>query len=99
VAEGGPLGRRLQLEGRPHFLLELSGSVLCAVPNAPILEDVEDGNLSELGVLEEPLPVKNGYWAPLRRPGHGIVFGQSALDKTEVRGEELEARTTRRYDL
>jgi L-alanine-DL-glutamate epimerase-like enolase superfamily enzyme len=87
------------LKVAPHFVLELSGSVLCAVPNALILEDVEGGSLTELGVLEEPLPVKNGYWAPPRRPGHGIVFGQSALDKTEIRGEELEARTTRRYDL
>jgi L-alanine-DL-glutamate epimerase-like enolase superfamily enzyme len=76
------------LKVAPHFVLELSGSLLCAVPNALILEDVEGGSLTELGMLEEPLPVKNGYWAPPQRPGHGIVFDQSALDETEVRGEE-----------
>jgi hypothetical protein len=79
--------------------LELSGSVLCGVTNALILENVEVGSLTKLGVLEEPLPVKNGYWAPPRRPGHGIVFGRSALGKTQKRGEELEARATRRYVL
>jgi L-alanine-DL-glutamate epimerase-like enolase superfamily enzyme len=83
----------------PHFVLELSGALLCAVPNALILEDVEGGSLTDLGVLEEPLPVRNGYWSPSRRPGHGIVFDQRALDKTELRDEGLETQTTRRYDL
>ena len=83
----------------PHFVLELSGSLLCAIPNALILEDVEGGSLTDLGVLEEPLPVRNGYWSPSRRPGHGIVFDQRALDKTELRDEGPETLATRRYDL
>lgn len=87
------------LKVAPHFVLELSGSLLCAVPNALVLEDVEGGSLTELGVLEEPMPVKNGYWSPTRCPGHGILFDKRALDKTEIRDEELQTQSTRRYDL
>jgi L-alanine-DL-glutamate epimerase-like enolase superfamily enzyme len=87
------------LKVAPHFVRELSGSLLCAVPNALILEDVEGGSLTELDMLAEPLPVRNGYWVPPQRVGHGIVFSQSALDSTEVRGEEVEAEPTRQYGI
>lgn len=84
------------LKMAPHFVLELSGSLLCAVPNALTLEDVEGGSLTELGVLEEPLLVQNGYWVPPKRPGHGIMFSQSILDEAEVSEAEIEAHPTRR---
>lgn len=87
------------LKMAPHFVLELSGSLLCAVPNALILEDVEGGSLTELGLLEEGMPVEGGYWSPSRRPGHGIRFDQSALRETEVNGDGPKVEPTRKYGL
>lgn len=87
------------LKVAPHFMLELSGSLLCAIPNGLILEDVEGGSLTELGVLEEPMPVKDGYWYPSQRPGHGIAFDKSALEDTEIGDVELKVQPTRKYGL
>ncbi len=68
----------------PHFLIELSVHALCAVPNGLILEDLQGGSLTELGVLAEPIQVVNGEMAPPARPGHGIVFDPAALARHEV---------------
>ena len=87
------------LKVAPHFLLELSGSLLCAVPNALILEDVEGGSLTELGVLEEGRPVADGRWSPSDRPGHGIIFSKSALDASVVDEGEIGVEPTRRFGL
>lgn len=84
------------LKVAPHFVLELSGSLLCAVPNALILEDVEGGSLTELGVLEEAMPVENGHWKPSSRPGHGILFNWDALNSTRIDGKDVEMRPTRK---
>jgi L-alanine-DL-glutamate epimerase-like enolase superfamily enzyme len=72
------------LKVAPHFLLELSGSLLCGVPNVLILEDVEGGSLGELGLLEEMMTVEKGRWKPSHRPGHGILFSRDALENTKV---------------
>ena len=87
------------LKVAPHFMLELSGSLLCGVPNGLILEDVQGGSLTELNVLEEGMPVENGYWSPPGRAGHGIVFSEEALSETEVRGEQLEVAPTRKQGI
>lgn len=68
----------------PHFLIELSVHALCAVPNGLILEDLQGGSLTELGILAEPIRVVNGTLAPPARPGHGIVFDPAALAGYEV---------------
>ncbi|MEV6899630.1 mandelate racemase/muconate lactonizing enzyme family protein [Amycolatopsis sp. NPDC051372] len=68
----------------PHFLLELSGSLACAVPNALYVEDVRGGSLTELGALAEPHPVIDGAWQPSDRPGHGLMLDEKALDRTRV---------------
>lgn len=85
------------LKVAPHFVLELSGSLLCAVPNALIAEDVEGGSLTELGVLEEPMPVRAGSWTPSERAGHGIRFDQAALAKSAVSPDDLRVEPTRRH--
>ena len=64
----------------PHFLLELSGQLLCCVPNAAILEDVEGGSFRELGVLARDVGVRGGRFVPPTRPGHGIEFDRAALE-------------------
>ncbi|MBP1932573.1 mandelate racemase/muconate lactonizing enzyme family protein [Ammoniphilus resinae] len=70
----------------PHFCMELSVHGLCAVPNGLILEDVQGGSLTELGLLAEPYVVRDGVAVPPERAGHGIVFDEKALAAYEVKG-------------
>lgn len=63
----------------PHFLLELSGQLLCSIPNSCLLEDVEGGSFTELGVLEQGLAVSGGRFVPPSCPGHGIAFDRTRL--------------------
>lgn len=65
----------------PHFMLELSGQLLCCIPNALVLEDVEGGSFRELGILAEDVGVESGRFAPPERPGHGIVFDRERLSR------------------
>jgi L-alanine-DL-glutamate epimerase-like enolase superfamily enzyme len=63
----------------PHFMLELTGQLLCCIPNGVILEDVEGGSFRELGILAEDVGVREGRFTPPSRPGHGIVFDVAKL--------------------
>jgi L-alanine-DL-glutamate epimerase-like enolase superfamily enzyme len=63
----------------PHFLMELSLHLLCGVPNGFMLEDVVGGSLTELGLLAEPIVVREGVGTPPARPGHGMVFEWAAF--------------------
>lgn len=65
----------------PHFILELTGQLLCCVPNAHVLEDVEGGSFSDLGILRTPLPVEHGSFTPPSAPGHGIDFDRDVLEQ------------------
>jgi L-alanine-DL-glutamate epimerase-like enolase superfamily enzyme len=79
----------------PHFMMELSVHALCAVPNGLILEDLQGGSLTDLGVLSEPIRVVNGEIAPPARPGHGIAFDPKALARYEVTGKVTGVTPTR----
>lgn len=79
----------------PHFCMELSVHGLCAIPNGLILEDVQGGSLTELGLLEEPFTVKEGVAVPPDRPGHGMIFNQSVLDRYEVQDKITGVTPTR----
>ena len=81
------LAESFNLPVSPHFMLDLSVHALCAVPNGLILEDLKGGSLTDLGIRAEPLRVTQGEVAPPARPGHGIVFDQTALGKYEVTGK------------
>jgi len=63
----------------PHFMLEITGQLLCCIPNGVILEDVEGGSFRELGVLARDIGTANGRYTPPREPGHGIVFDRDVL--------------------
>lgn len=65
----------------PHFLRELSGQLLCAIPNGIWLEDVDGGSFSELGLLESPLPVRDGVFSPPDSAGNGLHFDRESLVK------------------
>ncbi|MDR6879892.1 mandelate racemase/muconate lactonizing enzyme family protein [Bacillus sp. 3255] len=73
----------------PHYMMELSVHLLCGVTNGYMLENVVGGSFTELGVLETPITVQNGLGVPSDRPGHGIVFDQSALDAYKLDPEAV----------
>lgn len=81
------LAESFNLPMAPHFMMELSVHALCAVPNGLILEDLQGGSLTELGILAEPIRVTRGEMAPPDRPGHGIVLDEGALRPYEVTGK------------
>jgi L-alanine-DL-glutamate epimerase-like enolase superfamily enzyme len=73
----------------PHYMMELSLPLLCAVPNGFMLEDVVGGSLTELGLLEHPIATREGVGTPLDVPGHGIVFNKTALDASRTTSEQV----------
>jgi len=81
------LAEGFNLPVAPHFMMELSVHALCGVPNGLILEDLQGGSLTDLGILAEPIRVVNGEISPPARPGHGIAFDPAALRRYEVTGK------------
>jgi L-alanine-DL-glutamate epimerase-like enolase superfamily enzyme len=79
----------------PHFVIELSVHALCAVPNGLILEDLQGGSLTELGLLAQPWRVESGWATPPARPGHGYEWDAGALAKYEVTGRVTGVKATR----
>jgi L-alanine-DL-glutamate epimerase-like enolase superfamily enzyme len=68
----------------PHFMLEITGQLLCCIPNARILEDVEGGSFRELGILTKDVGVVNGTFVPPSDPGHGIIFDRDILNQYKM---------------
>jgi L-alanine-DL-glutamate epimerase-like enolase superfamily enzyme len=93
------LAESYNLPVAPHFMMELSVHALCAVPNGLILEDLRGGSLTDLGILVEPMSVKNGELQPSARPGHGIVLNTQALRAHEVTGPIRNLTPTRGFAL
>jgi L-alanine-DL-glutamate epimerase-like enolase superfamily enzyme len=89
------LAESFNLPVAPHFVMELSIHALCAVSNGLILEDLQGGSLTDLGLLAEPLRVERGELAPPARPGHGIVLDDAALRRYEVTGKPTDVTPTR----
>lgn len=79
----------------PHFAVELSIHALCAVPNGLILEDLQGGSLTELGLLAEPWRVQNGVGVPPQRPGHGYLWDEARLARYFVPGKPQGVTPTR----
>ncbi len=70
----------------PHLVLELSGTLCCAIGHASMIEDLDGGTLGELGALAEPIRTEQGYFTPPPRPGHGVRFDWDALARWRARG-------------
>ncbi|MHB8687222.1 MAG: mandelate racemase/muconate lactonizing enzyme family protein [Candidatus Dormibacteraceae bacterium] len=85
------LARNFSIPMAPHFLIELSGQLLCCVPNGYVVEDVEGGSFRELGILEEDFGVRGGVFVPPSRPGHGISFDRDKLQRHLVSGDSSRA--------
>lgn len=77
------LSRGYNVPMAPHFIVELSAAVLCAIPNCLGGEKTEGGTLTELGVIE-PQPPSHGFFIPKDVPGHGLVFNREWLTKNRV---------------
>ncbi|HSA79408.1 MAG TPA: mandelate racemase/muconate lactonizing enzyme family protein [Geminicoccaceae bacterium] len=73
------LARAWNVPLAPHFMMELSGQLLCCLSNAYILESIDGGSLSDLGALAEPITIQDGYFTPPHRPGHGIELDRDHL--------------------
>jgi L-alanine-DL-glutamate epimerase-like enolase superfamily enzyme len=93
------LAESFNLPVAPHFMLELSVHALCAVPNGLILEDLKGGSFTELGILAEPIQVKNGELKPGSRPGHSIMLNSEVLGRYEVTGKISGITATRAFAL
>lgn len=78
------LSRAFNRPMAPHFMLELSAQVLCAVPNGYIAEDIKGGSLSALKVLRTPVRVVDGYFTPSDLPGHGLDFDREYMEQHRV---------------
>jgi L-alanine-DL-glutamate epimerase-like enolase superfamily enzyme len=89
------LAESFNLPVAPHFVMELSIHALCAVPNGLILEDLQGGSFTDLGILAEPIRVERGELAPPPRPGHGIVLDDAKLRRYEVTGKVTDVAPTR----
>jgi len=77
------LGRAYNAPMAPHFIVELSAAVLCAVPNALCGEMTDGGTMSELGIIV-PQPPKDGWFIPRDVPGNGLEYNREWLAKHAV---------------
>jgi L-alanine-DL-glutamate epimerase-like enolase superfamily enzyme len=71
------LAQAANLPMAPHFVAELHVHLLCAVPNALILEYLPWFD----ALVEEPLSHHGGIFAPPDRPGHGVRFDLEKLSQ------------------
>jgi L-alanine-DL-glutamate epimerase-like enolase superfamily enzyme len=78
ITEWLKIAHLAQATGRlmaPHFVAELHVHLLCAIPNALILEYLPWFD----ALVCEPLRSQEGYFAPPDRAGHGVVFDVERL--------------------
>jgi L-alanine-DL-glutamate epimerase-like enolase superfamily enzyme len=79
--EVASLAHTFHLPLAPHFVQDIHVQLLCAVPNAMVLEYLPWFDL----FIEEPLHVEGGVARPPGRPGHGVTFKQDLLQPHRVR--------------
>lgn len=66
-----------------HYVPELSVHLVCAVPNALMLEWVDGGGLTEIGLATGDPVVRGGLAFPPSAPGHGIGFDLPGASRRE----------------
>lgn len=69
----------------PHFLMELHVSLVCAVPNAPMLEYIPQLDT----ITKSRMTIKNGRAYPPESAGIGIDWDWDAIAKNTVDGSEF----------
>jgi L-alanine-DL-glutamate epimerase-like enolase superfamily enzyme len=71
----------------PHHKMELSGQLLCSVPAAYLVEDLDGMSLTDLGALKREIRIEGGMYRPPTVPGHGLEFDFDRLAQFRVSGE------------
>jgi L-alanine-DL-glutamate epimerase-like enolase superfamily enzyme len=71
------LARAWNVPLTPHFMMEITGQILCCLPNAHMLESIDGGLLADLRAITEPIRIVDGYYVPPQRIGHGIEFDRA----------------------
>ena len=56
----------------PHFVMELSASLLSCIPNIYASEMTDGGTWTALGIFKDQKRIDHGYWVPPTAPGHGL---------------------------
>lgn len=69
----------------PHFLMELHVSLVCAVPNAPMLEYIPQLD----SITTSRMTIKNGHAQPPDTAGIGIDWDWAAITKYSVEGSNF----------
>jgi L-alanine-DL-glutamate epimerase-like enolase superfamily enzyme len=78
------LAHAWDLRMAPHFVYELSVSLLCGIQNGLIAEFITDASLTSLGLVSDPIVVRDGFGAPPLVPGHGVAFDDAVLARHAV---------------
>lgn len=68
----------------PHDSWELALHLVAAIPNGWAVENLLNGSLCDLGLVQRPIPVANGLVRMDARPGHGVELDEAALARVEV---------------
>jgi L-alanine-DL-glutamate epimerase-like enolase superfamily enzyme len=74
------LARSYNLPMTPHFVMELSASLLCAIPNGRFAESTDGGTFVELGILRSAGVEEAGSYRPSEAPGTGLVYNREYLE-------------------
>ena len=85
ITEWLKIAHLAQASGRqmaPHFVAELHVHLLCAIPNALILEYLPWFD----ALVQDPLCPDDGFFMPPNRPGHGVRFDRDKLAPYRVHG-------------
>ncbi|MCI1984765.1 MAG: mandelate racemase/muconate lactonizing enzyme family protein [Bifidobacteriaceae bacterium] len=64
----------------PHFVMELSASLLTVIPNIYASEMTDGGTWTDLRIVKSSGHIENGFWVPPTAPGHGIVLDREYLE-------------------
>lgn len=72
----------------PHFLMELHGSLVCAIPNSWMLEYIPQLD----PITETRLDIRGGLAHPPEAPGLGIGWDEAAIARQIVPGSRSEHR-------
>jgi L-alanine-DL-glutamate epimerase-like enolase superfamily enzyme len=79
------LARAYNLPMAPHFMMEISGQVLCTLANGHILENIDGGSLTDLKALRPGAPaIVDGYFSPGDKTGHGLEFDLDYLEQHQI---------------
>ena len=73
------LARARSLPMTPHFVMELSASILAAIPNISSAEMTDGGTWTDLGILAASGRTDGGRYYPPSSPGHGLELNRAYL--------------------